>query len=264
MSRQFLVGPLSRDYGIYNPSIDQQCSFGALQPNFTNTSGYNVNYPALAQQITKIAKCNTTKINYTIIGHFCLETLNYFLCCRCLFHDAIPLQFGRHIFLLQGNGISPQEMDPINIVANLGSSNVHVINFTNPLDMSMHFSISVKGEDSEHFCLLMRHVRSILLHPGVSLDIPIMFAPEVMRGHKANILIISDDEHSKHCWSYPVFGQPELKARSNLLNITCRAKERLEQKFQVSLMSTLEKCDTTNIKSITSETGLYTFAPLSY
>ena len=155
-------------------------------------------------------------------------------------------------------------MDPINIVANLGSSNVHVINFTNPLDTAMHFSISVKGEDSEHFCLLMRHVRSIMLHPGVSLDIPIMFAPEVMRGHKANILIISDDEYSKHCWSYPVFGQPELKACSNLLNITCRAKERLEQKFQVSLMSTFKKCDTTNIKSITSETGLKIFAPLSY
>lgn len=147
-------------------------------------------------------------------------------------------------------------MDPINIVANLGSNNVHVINFTNPLDTAMHFSISVKGEDSEHFCLLMRHVHSIVLLPGVSLDIPIMFAPEVMRGHKANVLIVSDGEDSKHCWSYPVFGRPELRAHSNLLNITCRAKERFQQKFQVSLMSTLGKCDTTSIKSIT---GLYTF-----
>ena len=155
-------------------------------------------------------------------------------------------------------------MDPISIIANLGSSNVHVINFTNPLDTAMHFSINVKGEDSEHFCLLMRHIHSILLHPGVSLDVPVMFAPEIMRGHKANILIISDDEHSKHCWSYPVFGRPELRASSNLLNIMCRAKERFEQKFQVSLMSTLEKYDTTIIKSITFRTGLCTFTPLSY
>ena len=149
-------------------------------------------------------------------------------------------------------------MDPINIVANLGSNSVHVINFTNPLDTAMHFSISVKGEDSEHFCLLMRHIHSIVLHPGVSLDIPIMFAPEVMRGHKATILIISDSEDSNHCWSYPVFGQPELRAHSNLLNITCRAKERFQQKFQVSLMSMLGKYDTTSIKSIA---GLYTFLP---
>lgn len=151
-------------------------------------------------------------------------------------------------------------MDLINIVANLGSSNVHVITFTNPLDMAMHFSISVKGDDSEHFCLLMRHVRSILLHPGVSLDIPVMFAPEVMRGHKASVLIISDDEHSKHCWSYPVFGRPELRAHSSLLSITGRAKERFEQKFKVSLMSTLASCDTTGVKTIA---GLYTF-PLSH
>lgn len=193
----------------------------------------------------------------------CLET-SCFLSLFCTSHDVIPLQFGRHVFLLQGNGISPQEMDSINIIANLGSSNVHVISFTNPLDTAMHFSISVKGRDSEHFCLLMRHIHSILLHPGVSLDIPIMFAPEVMRGHKAKILILSDDESSKHCWSYPVFGQPELRASSNLLNITCRAKERFEEKFQVSLMNTLEKYDTTNIKSIASEAGLCTCTTLSY
>lgn len=190
-----------------------------------------------------------------------LYSIYAFQCCITSFHNVIPSQFGRNVFLLQGNGISPQEMDPINIVANLGSSNVHVINFTNPLDTAMHFSISVKGEDSEHFCLLMRYVRSILLHPGVSLDIPVMFAPEVMRGHKTNILIISDDKHSKYCWSYPVFGRPELRAHSNLLNITCRAKERFEQKFQVSLMSTLGKYNTTRVKSIVPKTGVYIHFP---
>ena len=148
-------------------------------------------------------------------------------------------------------------MDPINITANLGSSNVHVINFTNPLDIAMHFSVSLKGEDFEHFCLLMKQVHSILLHPGVSLDIPIMFAPEVMRGHKANVVIIADDEYSKHCWSYPVFGRPELRTCNNLLNITCNAKERLEHKFEVSLISTLGKCGTTAVKATTSGTGMY-------
>lgn len=160
------------------------------------------------------------------------------------------------MFILHGQGILPSTMDPMTITANLKSSSMKVITFINPLDVATRFSITLEGQDIEHFCLLMKRTHSILLHPGVSLDIPIMFAPEIMRGHRTMVIVTADESYSKDClcWSYPVLGQPELRMDSSnaVLNITCRAKERLEQTINVTLLNSI---DNTSGKNHTSITG---------
>lgn len=151
-------------------------------------------------------------------------------------------------------------MDPITITAGLQSSSMHVINFTNPLDIATHISVSLKGRDVEQFCLLMKHTNSILLHPGMSLDIPIMFVPELMRSHVATV-IVADEKDCALQWCYPLIGQPELRTSSpnSLLNVTCRAKERLEQKLVVSLINSLDKCSAATAQTLATSTGLYIF-----
>ena len=189
--------------------------------------------------------------------------LNYVLVISMYSTIMISLcQFGRQTFILQGQGVCPSAMDPITITAGVNSSRMQMINFTNPLDVATHFSVSLKGHDVEHFCLLMKLTNSILLHPGVSLDIPVMFAPEVMCGHKADVVIVSDESYQKNCtlcWCYPVIGQPELRvdpASKVLLNLKCRAKERSEHEFSVPLMNSLDKVDSTAAEDTLSRTGL--------
>ena len=168
------------------------------------------------------------------------------------------LQFGSHIFNLEGNGVFPSAMDPITITASLKSSSMQVINFTNPLDIPTNFSVSLTGQDLEHFCLLMKRTNSIMLHPGVSVDIPVMFAPDVMYGHKAEVTIVAD-ERSVNCllqWCYPIFGQPELVMDSGI-NITCRAKERIERKFSVSVMNSAKNTSSSPVERATSTTGKF-------
>ena len=161
---------------------------------------------------------------------------------------------------MQGQGIYPSAMDPITITANLKSSSMKVITFTNPLDVATPFSVNLEGQDVEHFCLLMKRSNSILLHPGVSLDIPIMFAPEVMFGHRIIVVVTADKGCSKECilhWSYPVLGLPEMRmnAGDTVLNVTCRAKERLEQTINVSLLNSIDKMDPVKDKSLASIAG---------
>ena len=160
---------------------------------------------------------------------------------------------------MRGQGIYPSAMDPITITANLKSSSMKVITFTNPLDAATPFSVNLEGRDVAHFCLLMKRSHSILLHPGVSLDIPIMFAPEVMCGHRIVVVVTADEGRSKECilhWSYPVLGQPEIRM-DEVLNITCRAKERLEQTINVSLLNSIDKMDPVKDKSLALMAGEY-------
>ena len=197
-----------------------------------------------------ISQVNRYKfLNYVLV----ISVYNTFMISLC--------QFGRQTFILQGQGVCPSAMDPITITAGVKSSRMQMINFTNPLDVATHFSVSLKGQDVEHFCLLMKRTNSILLHPGVSLDIPVMFAPEVMCGHKADVIVVSDESYPKNCtlcWCYPVIGQPELRVdlTSKVLNLKCRAKERSEHEFSVPLMNSLDKVDSTAVESTLCRTGL--------
>lgn len=154
-------------------------------------------------------------------------------------------QIGRQVFSLQGKGLPPTSMDPITINAAIDSNTVHIINFTNPLDVPTHFSIRLRGDDSDHFCLLLKRSHSILLHPGVSLDIPVMFAPEAVYEHTITLAIATSESRRPRepltkeslCWNYPIVGQPELRpfSPSSAPKISCCAKERFERTLEVSL-----------------------------
>jgi len=134
-------------------------------------------------------------------------------------------------------------MDPTTVTASLSSNTVHILTFTNPLDTPSHYSISLQGADLEHFCLLMKRTRGILLHPGVSLDIPVMFAPESMCRHKVTVVVSTEGRDSSSpsplSWQYPLIGQPEVRpsSPSGAPRVSCCAKERHEQRLEVSLVA---------------------------
>lgn len=133
-------------------------------------------------------------------------------------------------------------MDSTTVTASLSSNVVHIINFTNPLDVATYFSVSLKGEDTDHFCLLMKRTHAILLHPGVSLDIPVMFAPEAMYKHQISVVVSADTREqvpsSLLTWHFPIIGQPEFRPFSpkSAPKLTCFAKERVEQRLEVILV----------------------------
>ncbi len=149
------------------------------------------------------------------------------------------------MFCVTGEGLPPTSMDPIIINAAMDASAVHIISFINPLDHPTHFSITLKGKDSDAFCLLLKRTSSILLRPGVSLDIPIMFAPDAVHRHSVTVTLTADLSRSQYdnvdsqplCWQYSVVGQPQLRPFSpgSALKISCSAKERLEKTLEVSL-----------------------------
>lgn len=156
---------------------------------------------------------------------------------------APHLQFGSQVFVLKGKGLEPSTVAPTTIQASLNSNSTHILTFTNPLDNATHFRVDLLGSNSsEHFCLLMKRTRGILLHPGVSLDIPVMFAPEAMRTHDITV-IVSTDERGRGsqlnlAWRYPIIGQPEFRPVSPNMapRLSCPAKERLEQRLEVVLV----------------------------
>ena len=147
-------------------------------------------------------------------------------------------------------------MDLTIVHASIYSASVHIINFVNPLQFSVHINVMLKGTDSKFFFLLHKKSSRIVLRRGGSVDIPIMFAPEKMYKHEVVVFIIAKttekvSEHEvKHNlkWEYPIYGQPELRLSSNddAPKITCCAKLQLEQMIEVTL-----------VRSLTSSTKKY-------
>lgn len=165
----------------------------------------------------------------------------------------IVLQFGNQVFVMKGNGLLPSCMDSTTVNANINSASVHIINFVNPLQFSVHLSVVLNGKDSNRFFLLHKKSNHIFLQCGGSVDIPIMFAPEKIYRHEVIVTIkantkqdISESdnsiEHSLH-WKYPIYGQPELRLSSNedAPKITCCAKQQLEQIFEVTLVKSFKR-----------------------
>ena len=137
-------------------------------------------------------------------------------------------------------------MEPTTIQASLNSNTTHVITFTNLLDITAHFRVALQdGRSSEHFCLLMKRTHGIFLHPGVSLDIPIMFAPEAMHIHKTTVIVSTEGRGEMGsggrlslAWRYPIIGEPEFRPISpeSAPRIACQAKERVEERLEVVLV----------------------------
>ena len=168
-------------------------------------------------------------------------------------------------------------MPPTNIIASLNSNTTHIISFTNPLDTPAHFHVTLTGNKaSENFCLLMKRTHGILLHPGVSLDIPIMFVPETMHTHHTTVVVSteavrggrerggSNEHRSRLTWQYPVIGQPEFRPVSpkSAPQITCRAKGRVEERLEVVLVG-CKMNKAAIFRPITPNQGSTTTSPIS-
>lgn len=129
-------------------------------------------------------------------------------------------------------------MPVVDAVSALTCSAVTILSFANPLDHAEYFNVEMGGKDVEHFCLLLKQTTRISLNPGITLDIPISFSPEVMKRHECRLTISVDSTSQPLKWHYPIIGQPHLRpfsATSGPL-LQCRAKERLEQRLEISLV----------------------------
>ena len=134
----------------------------------------------------------------------------------------------------------------------MNSASVHIINFVNPLQFTVHLSVLLNGSDSKFFFLLLKKSNRIILQRGGSIDIPVMFKPEKMYRHEVKVSIIANvkcdsvntGESAKHNlhWEYPIFGQPELRLSSNedAPKLMCRAKQQCEQMVEVTLVKSLK------------------------
>lgn len=142
------------------------------------------------------------------------------------------------MFKMKGDGLYPNVMPVLKASSALTCSTVTILSFTNPLDYTEHFSVDMHGKDVEHFCLLLKKTTGISLNAGVAVDIPISFSPEVMKRHEAHLTISVDSIEQPLKWLYPIIGTPHLRpfSASSGPTLQCRAKERLEQRLEVSLV----------------------------
>ena len=143
---------------------------------------------------------------------------------------------------MQGEGLRPFEMDPLQVTAALTGSNVAVVKFTNPLGHPAHFDIKLSDSVKDQFCLLLKVTHGILLEPDVSIDVPVVFAPEFMTLAKTAVIISTDTPGGEDIlnWTYPITGQPELKvaASGGLPCVIGRARERTEYRLEITIAAT--------------------------
>ena len=208
--------------------------------------GSSIEVPVLFKPSAVGAGEHTAEVSFTSqeVGGITKLNYRYFYYGR---HQTVlcsHIQFGEEVFTLNGRGLPPTAMNPTTITASLSSNTVHILTFINPLDTPSYYSVSLQGADLEHFCLLMKRTQAILLHPGVSLDIPVMFAPESMYRHQVTVVVSTETRDSDQStpalsWQYPFIGQPELRpfTPTSAPKLSCCAKERLEQRLEVSLVA---------------------------
>lgn len=138
---------------------------------------------------------------------------------------------------MTGEGLPPSLLSPTVITVPLYQNSIAIISFTNPLSHSAYFDITMTTE-SDLFCLFLKQTKNILLKSGVSLDIPVMFAPDTVELSQAYVTITTDDITLDEplSWVYPVIGQPEiLMSLTTISCVTVKAKERVEERMTVVL-----------------------------
>ena len=133
-------------------------------------------------------------------------------------------------------------MDPLQVTAPLTGSYVAIVKFTNPLGRQAHFNINLSNDANNQFCLLLKVTKDILLLPNVSIDIPVVFAPELMVLANTAVIIstVALDSEESLKWTYPITGQPEFKvvASQCFPHVVGRARERTEYRLDLTLTST--------------------------
>ena len=228
---------LDASHGVEVPVIFKPSSLGSGE--------HTAHISFTSQEVSRIYACTVVNVDIHNKQGFRESTVYYLL--HAVIEGTSPLlQFGSQVFVLKGKGLEPSTMAPTTIQASLNSNSTHILTFTNPLDTATHFRVDLQGSSpSEHFCLLMKRTRGILLHPGVALDIPVMFAPEAMHTHNITVIVSTDERggrrrgsHLNLAWKYPIIGQPEFRPVSPSMapRLSCQAKERLEQRMEVVLV----------------------------
>lgn len=124
--------------------------------------------------------------------------------------------------------------------------------------------------DTSLFSLLLKVTNGIILPPKASLDIPVAYAPDTMQRHDAVCSIVTTmsdyissagsresvktSSQDKLTWTYNIHGIPTSMPINNNQApvIKCRARERVEEKLEISF---------TNINVSTAQTNLLTSFP---
>ena len=142
---------------------------------------------------------------------------------------------------MDGIGLSPSPQNPTTITSQLHSNAMAVVTFTNPLSQEASFDINLKAQH-DLFCLFLKQLRGVILQAGVSLDIPVMFAPDTMKMSYAELIISADEGlegNTPFEWVYPIHGLPEKLVKCSVKDcgmiIKGRAKERTENTVEVNL-----------------------------
>lgn len=176
-------------------------------------------------------------------------------------------------YLLSGEGGSPvyEKSSEREVVANLGGNASTIIPFQNPFDVdvsvdveitakpttsNMLYSLSTaSGEESTAtegrvFTLLLKTMTRIPLAPRGILDIPISFSPDTMQRQECTCTVrvqkqdgasfldepASVPYNKELRWVYEIKGIPKSEpvADSQAAVLECRARERLEERVEIS------------------------------
>ncbi|KAF4027207.1 hypothetical protein G4228_019312 [Cervus hanglu yarkandensis] len=195
-----------------------------------------------------------------------------------IFHCA---QFKEWIFLLSGIGLFPQPHEIQKVTASLHLQASVPIPFQNPTKDEVFIDIILTGEEKPKRLVMAQiwdsfleetsafkisgvtHTKGIALPPKGTLDIQVLFMPQVMKLQKTMVLIqmrkasgkrwlidnfmelhpevkrglgLDSEEILEIRWIYPIVGLPQAPPPENSqIVIKCQARKRLEEEVEVTL-----------------------------
>ena len=161
---------------------------------------------------------------------------------------------------MEGIGLIPSPQDPTTISSQLDGNSMAIITFTNPLSHTASFDIRLETQQNL-FCLFLKQSKGVVLQSGVSLDIPVMFAPETMKMSYTELIVSINEGADPLIWLYPIHGLPVKLVHSHHHDdgSTCikgRAKERVERTINVPLVVLKSEFDTKFDDSLDDEEEL--------
>ncbi|KAJ1058276.1 hypothetical protein K5549_020117, partial [Capra hircus] len=195
-----------------------------------------------------------------------------------IFHCA---QFKEWIFLISGIGLFPQPHEIQKVTAYLHLQASIPIPFQNPTKEDVLIDILLTGEEKPKRLVMAQiwdsfmeetsafkisgvtHTKGIALPPKGTLDMQVLFMPQVMRLQKTMVLIqmrkasgkkwfvdnfmelhpevkrglgLDSEEILEIRWIYPIIGLPQTSPpESPQIVIKCQARKRLEEEVEVTL-----------------------------
>ena len=159
---------------------------------------------------------------------------------------------------MEGIGLIPSPQDPTTISSQLDGNSMAIITFTNPLSHTASFDVCLQTQHNL-FCLFLKQSKGVVLQSGVSLDIPVMFAPEMMKMSYTEIIVSTNEGADPLVWLYPIHGLPVKLVHphhDNVMYIKGRAKERVERTIDVPLVVLKSEFDTKLDDSLEDEEEL--------